>query len=276
MNLPRVEPDTSGVASSRLEGLGRHLHLAEPVRFHAGQILFSQGQASPAGVFWLESGRVKISLLTTTGNERTLCYFGPGVVFGEESISNAAEWPVTCQAVTEGVAHVFSWPAVTQIVRNEPDLIFGLLHALAEKLRLSLRLVEEMSFLPVKERVARTLARLVEQGVQDFEHDPGGSSGRAPMFSVDLTHQELASLVGASRVMVSNVLAELKKEGVVELGRRQLVVRDPSLLDRSSLDGVSSALGFLLPGGLPARRVLRPLHRRFTSPGNSRRQAAPG
>ena len=45
---------------------------------------------------------------------------------------------------------------------------------------------------------------------------------------------------------------------------------------RSSLYGVSSTLGFLLLGGLPARRVLRPLHRRFGSPGNSRRQAAPG
>lgn len=145
-------------------------------------------------------------------------FAGAGAVFGEESVLEEVERPVMCQATSDGVAYFFDWAAIRSVLRGDPDLALELLSAMARKLVFSVRLVEEMTFLGVKDRVARTLARLATGGT-----DLGMAT---PARAVEVTHQELASMVGASRVMVSHALAELREEGVIEQHRRKLVVRD--------------------------------------------------
>jgi len=189
------------------------LHLADPVHFRKGQVLFSQGRRTHPGFYWLKTGRVKFSLLTNEGAERVVGFAGEGAIFGEESILDGEGCAVMGQALTSGVAYLFSWSSATRLLRAEPDLAIVLLEAMARKLHLSLKLIEEMSFLGVRDRVVQTIARL---------------AGEARF--LDLSHQELAGLVGASRVMVSHVLAELREEGLIEQRRRRLVILDPERL----------------------------------------------
>lgn len=219
-----------GRPADGVPGLARYTHLADAIRFRAGQIVFDEGQRTPRGLFWLKSGRVKFSLLTNDGAERVVGYATDGAVFGEESILEGEGRPVMCQALSDGVAYLFEWPVVIEAIRADPDLAINLLEAMARKLQLSVRLVGEMSFLDVKERVVQAIARLAlgqAWSPADGCRQPQDEAGPRRL---RVTHQELASLVGASRVMVSNALAQLRREGVIEQERRHLVVRDLGLL----------------------------------------------
>lgn len=199
--------------------LARHLNIAERTQFRRGQVLFAQGQRTDRCLFWIQSGRVKFSLLTDDGLERVVAYAGDGAIFGEESIVCERGRLVMCEAVTDVVAYVFERTALVRAIHEDPDLAVELLESMATKLRMSVKLVEEMSFLGVRERVAHTVARLASG-------EETAAMSRPGPYVLRVTHQELASLVGASRVMVSNALADLVDEGLIEKRRGYLVVRD--------------------------------------------------
>jgi len=65
----RASATSATSATSALEG---YLHLADPVHFRKGQVLFSQGRRTHPGFYWLKTGRVKFSLLTQEGAERVV------------------------------------------------------------------------------------------------------------------------------------------------------------------------------------------------------------
>lgn len=205
--------------SGRSGGLQDHLDLADRVLYRKGQIIISQGQQAHKGVYWLKSGRVKFSLLTDEGSERVVGFAEDGDSFGEASILDNDGHLVMAQALTDCVIYVFDRAVVLRLMYDDPDLAVQLLRNVSRKLRLSVELLEEMSFCGVRERLAHVIARLATSG------QAGDDSGAGPP-ALRLTHQELASLIGASRVMVTNALAELRREGAIEQGRRRLVIRD--------------------------------------------------
>lgn len=212
--------------------LERHLDIAERTHFRRGQVLFTQGQRADRCLYWIQSGRVKFSLLTDDGLERVVAYAADGSIFGEEGIVGEHGRLVMCEAVTDVVAYVFERNELMKAIYEDPDLAVQLLESLASKLRFSVKLVEEMSFLGVKERVAHTVARL-------SSGDETAAAVRPGPYVLRLTHQELACLVGASRVMVSNALADLVNEGLLEKRRGYLVVRDALGLFRLEREGLA-------------------------------------
>ncbi len=190
--------------------LANALRLADRVRFRRGEVLVAQGQRRPEELWWVAAGRVKSFLLTDTGAERVLGFFGAGSVFGEETLLAGEGSAATYAGATDGVAYVLNRDALARLLCSDPGLTLTLLRALARKAHYSVKLVEEMTFLDVGQRVRQALVRLAAE--------EGGTIG--------ITQQELANLVGASRVMVTNVLAELRQAGLIEARRGRLVVRD--------------------------------------------------
>lgn len=182
-------------------------------------------------MYLIDSGRVKLSLLADDGDERVIAYAGEGAILGEDSLFDDAGYLVTAEAVTDCRVRVFEREAVAAAMRGNPEVALELLEVLAGKLRLVVKLVEEMSFLGAKERVARTIARLAASGNQPGLFRPAAPADRPK--PVPVTHEELASLAGTSRVTVSNALAEFSRKGAICRKRRRVVVRDLDLLVRA-------------------------------------------
>jgi len=226
-------------------GLTRHRHLGRLIRFLKGEVLLRQGESSRRGVFWLVSGQVKVSVVDEDGSERVIALVRRGAIFGEESVLDGRDPLGRCEAVTDGVARFFDWDTLRGVIRQDPDLAVELLQTTAQKLRQTVRLVAEMSFLGVRERVAQTIARLAawqNTASATPEHAPA----QVPPVGLRVTQQELASMVGASRVMVSRALSELTNAGVIERQRRQLIIRD--------FEGLVHPDQRVMPPGRPAGR----------------------
>ncbi len=90
-----------------------------------------------------------------------------------------------------------------------------MLTLLVRTVRRSTGHVEDLVFLDLPGRVAKCLLGLAEAAGSD---------------QVDLTQEDLAAFVGATRVSVNRVLADLEKRGAIKIGRRHLELKDRALL----------------------------------------------
>jgi CRP/FNR family transcriptional regulator, cyclic AMP receptor protein len=124
----------------------------------------------------------------------------------------------------------FAWPFLgredlERLVLDRPEVGLRMMDLLAERLAESNERMAEVAHKEVFPRLASQVLRLLEgEGVVDRE---GGQRLRTAY-----THEELGAMVGANRVAVTRALGRLQDEGMVEVRRRRIHVRDPEALRR--------------------------------------------
>jgi CRP-like cAMP-binding protein len=167
-------------------------------------------------------GRVKVSSLTMDGEERLLALRREGDLLGEMATLTGRARTATVTAIDDVVVVVIPADDFERLWRTEPvvlaALVRSLVHRVEEADRARMDLLDD-----APTRIRGLLADLAERfGARD----PDGSV----RIDLALTQEELASLAFASRGVVATVLRELREQGVMRTGRRELVVTDPEAL----------------------------------------------
>lgn len=176
----------------------------QPIRLYAkNQTVYSQEETA-VQFYYLRRGLVKIYLSSADGAEHTLRLVQPGELFGEASFFDGAPRVSSARTLEKSEIVSVNRPALLRCIALEPELAMNLMHSLASTIRLLSAQVDAMAFLRGEERVRRLLERLA------------GDDG-----AVSLTHEEIASLAGLTRVSVSRILKKLEDEGMLrrEYGR---------------------------------------------------------
>jgi CRP/FNR family cyclic AMP-dependent transcriptional regulator len=187
--------------SSGLFGKARHVKLA------ADQILFNAGDAGD-GCYRVESGLLKVSIVSPEGGERILAILGPGAVVGELAMLDGAPRSTGVCAVREAELSFVSRTAFEAFAKEHPDLYRQVMLLLARRLRETNEVVAASSFLSVKGRVARSLLDLAEA----FGEDIGG--GRV-LIRQKLSQSDVAAMAGIARENVSRILNEWMRAKVL-------------------------------------------------------------
>lgn len=198
---------------ARLERFLQRRHAA------AGEILFSQEDA-PAGIWFVESGTVRLYTSDADGREQTLQIVPPGSSFNEVPFFDGGPEPATAVAVEDADLLVLPGERRDSALREVPELAIAAAGSFAFRLRQAIALVEDLSFRQVGGRVARVLL----QAVAPHPGVGAGSGGRL------LTQREIAEMVGSSREVVARTLRQLEREGLIRMERGRIV-----LLDREGL-----------------------------------------
>ncbi len=176
----------------------------QPIRLYAkNQTVYSQEETA-VQFYYLRRGSVKIYLSSPDGAEHTLRLVQPGELFGEASFFDGAPRVSSARTLEKSEIVSVNRPALLRCIALEPELAMKLMHSLASTIRLLSAQVDAMAFLRGEERVWRLLRRLA------------GEDGE-----VSLTHEEIASLTGLTRVSASRILKKLADEGKLrrEYGR---------------------------------------------------------
>lgn len=174
--------------------------------FQKGDFLFMEGEPASA-VFLVTAGRVKLFKVSGDGKEVVLGYLTPHDVFGEEVLFADSVRTFSAQAVEPARICACLKSDFENLVAQESDISRKLIETLGKKVRQMTEQLAEAALYDTQTRVARTLARLAREYGETTEY------GRRLSFR--LTREELGALVGASRVMVTNVLKSLASSGVV-------------------------------------------------------------
>ncbi len=182
--------------------------------FHAG---------NPAAYLHvIDEGQIKLTLPTLGGKERILAVCGPGDLIGEVALKSAGRYHEDAVALTEVVTCPMNREQFLQITQKSATFALAFAEILADHLSHCRNLLSE-SFDPVKLRVVKALLKQVQHFGKPLD-EPDWY-----MLETELTHEDIASIVAATRIAVSHVFAELREEGLVEGSRGHYRLHVPAL-----------------------------------------------
>ena len=176
-------------------------------RYKKGDVVFYAGDPA-SDLHVIEEGQIKLVTPTATGGERILAILGSNDFFGEAFLSVNAHYRVDAIALTDAATCPVSRDQFTTISHSAPTFALTFAEILAQHL-FDCRDQLSSSYAPVKSRVVRVLLDQAER----FGSPVGDGWVK---LSTELKHEELASMITATRVSVSMAIAELRDEGLLE------------------------------------------------------------
>ena len=199
------------------------IHDLETVRFPRGTTIFDEGEPGDR-LYIITEGKVKLARHAADGRENLLTIMGPSDMFGELSIFDPNPRTSSAICVTEVSAATMNSEKLHQWINDHPAISEQLLRVLARRLRRTNNSLADLIFTDVPGRVAKALLQLANRfGVQD--------NGNWRVHH-DLTQEEIAQLVGASRETVNKALAEFAHRGWIRLEGKTVVICDSERLAR--------------------------------------------
>lgn len=192
---------------------GRHPRLYQP-----GQVIYLQD--SPADEFYyLAHGTARSYISSQAGGERSLTMHQAGDLMGEASFFDECPRVSSGVAVTECEVVSIDRNTLDEIFQKHPDLALPMLQYLARTVRMLSQHVDEVTFLPASQRLARHLLTHTKENVPFL-----------------CTHEELGFSIGVSRVTVSRLLSEFTQKGILQTGYRSITIIDRDALQKESDD----------------------------------------
>ena len=193
------------------------------VKLRRGEVLFHEGDSGDK-LYIVTEGKVKLGRTSSDGRENLLAIQGPGQMFGELSLFDPGPRSATVTAVTDAVFSSLSHEDLLRWLDGRPAVARGLLAQLAGRLRRANDVVADLVFSDVPGRVAKALLDLADRF--------GRTADDGVHVHHDLTQEELAQLVGASRETVNKALADFASRGWLRLEPRSVVIMDLERLSR--------------------------------------------
>ena len=185
----------------------------------------TEAHASPnSALFIVVEGKVKLGRTSADGRENLIAVLGPGQMFGELSLFDPGPRSATVTAVTDASIMSLTHDELLRWLDGRPAVARGLLLQLASRLRKVSDVVADLVFSDVPGRVAKALLDLASRF--------GRTADDGVHVHHDLTQEELAQLVGASRETVNKALADFASRGWVRLEPRSVVLLDVDRLQR--------------------------------------------
>ena len=192
-------------------------------RIGRGDVLFHEGDSGDR-LYVVTDGKIKLGRTSADGRENLLAILGPGQMFGELSLFDPGPRSATATAVTPCTLMSLGHDELLRWLEDQPSVARALLHQLAARLRKTSDVVADLVFSDVPGRVAKALL--------DLSRRFGRTADDGIHVHHDLTQEELAQLVGASRETVNKALADFASRGWLRLEARSVVILDVERLRR--------------------------------------------
>ena len=188
-----------------------------------GTVVFHEGEPGDS-LYIVLAGKIKLGRRTADGRENLVAVMGPSDQFGELSLFDPGPRTSTAVAVTDARLARMSKQALRTWITQRPQIAEQLLRVVARRLRRTNAMLGDLIFTDVPGRVAKALLQLARQF--------GSQEGNTTRVTHDLTQEELAQLVGASRETVNKALADFASRGWLRLEPRSVVIMDVERMAR--------------------------------------------
>jgi CRP/FNR family transcriptional regulator, cyclic AMP receptor protein len=176
-----------------------------------GRVFYEPEDVSQV-LFLIREGRVQIYRISPEGKKLVIATLGPGALFGEMALLGQQMQNAFAEALDDCQIFVMNRADLERLILNKPSVGRRVLETTGRRLRDAERRLEDMAFKGIPARLASLLLRLAdEQGSDEV---------------VGLTHQDLAETVGTYRETATQVLNDMKGDGLIEIGRKRIKILD--------------------------------------------------
>jgi CRP/FNR family transcriptional regulator, cyclic AMP receptor protein len=200
--------------------LGKILEGKHVMSVRKGKKIFSQGDRAEA-IYFVETGRVKVSVVSSAGKEAVLAMLGPRQFFGEGALVGQSLRVSTATAVEPATLFQVEKRAMLRALHDEAELSEKFMaFLLARNIDLEADLCDQL-FNHSEKRLARILLKLSRLRVHDAVPDAAIPT---------LSHETLAEMVGTTRSRITHFMNKFRKMGLIEYNGH-LIVRTELLTD---------------------------------------------
>jgi CRP/FNR family cyclic AMP-dependent transcriptional regulator len=198
--------DSSGVAKTIVE-------------YGRGETIFTQGDAS-LDVLYIQTGGVKLSVLSKTGRQAVVAMLGPGDFFGEGCLAGQPLRMGSATAITPSAILLVGKEKMVRLLHKQHAMSDRFIsHMLSRNIRIEEDLIDQL-FNSSEKRLARTLLLLARYGTED----------KPTRLVPKISQETLAEMVGTTRSRVNFFLNKFKKMGFIEYNGENPLKINSSLL----------------------------------------------
>jgi CRP/FNR family cyclic AMP-dependent transcriptional regulator len=174
-------------------------------KYSKDQVIFSQGDTGDA-VFYVQKGKVKITVVSEQGKEAVVAILGPDDFFGEGCLAGQLQRISTVTAMTESVIARLEKEAIVRLIHEKPAFSeMFIAHLLGRTIRVEADLVDQL-FNSSEKRLARMLLLLANFG-QDSKPEP---------IIAKISQETLAEMIGTTRSRVSAFMNKFRELGFID------------------------------------------------------------
>ncbi|MBI1315528.1 helix-turn-helix domain-containing protein [bacterium] len=189
-------------------------------------IYFSEDPANT--LYLIANGKVKLLSYTESGEEAVRHILGRGELFGERALLGESTRDEIAESMVEGtVICPVRIDEVHELMKDNAEFSFKVFRFIGLKLSKLERRVEALVFKDVRQRLVEFIGELAEERGEQQAGDL--------VVDLNLTHKDIASLIGTSRQTVTSMLNELRKEGLLDFDRKRIRIPDLKALHQSAL-----------------------------------------
>ena len=190
--------------------LNKIVHLAKERHFHRGEILFMEGDDREA-VFFLQRALIKVFKVDDEGREHIVNVLGSGQMFPHVGFFRDDPYPGTAQSLGESDLLYIKRVHFDALLMDHPEIMRKVMRVMGEQILILQTKLQELATTDTRQRVYAFIRHACE------EH--GQSSEKGIHVKLQMTHEEIAHMIGMTRESVNRVWNELRREGVI-LGNR--------------------------------------------------------
>jgi CRP/FNR family transcriptional regulator len=205
--------------------LRRLAQVSEMHEYPRGQVILSPAH-DPDRIYFVKTGRVKMSAYSADGKEQILALLDPGDLFGELAHTEPPG-AVRVEAFSHSIVCTLHRASFEDVIKKTPEVALQVIRVLARRLRGAEKEIEDLALRDVPGRVASLLLRMGEEYGE--RHD------RGIRLAFRLTHQNLAHMVGSTRETVTTIMSRFRDDGLIAVDHRTVII-----LDRERLSAVAS------------------------------------
>lgn len=172
--------------------------------------------ANAEALYCVKKGRIQISRVDIDGAKQVVATLEPGALFGKMAPLGQHMNQLSAEALDDSVVIVINRANLERLFKTYPDVGLHIMELLGKRLIEAEARLEDIAFKSIPSRLASLLLRLM----------PNGKN-----LVIGYTHQELADMIGTYRETTTQTLNNFKEQGMVQIGRKRIEVRNRSALE---------------------------------------------
>jgi CRP/FNR family transcriptional regulator, cyclic AMP receptor protein len=187
--------------------------------YPSGAVLFVEGQ-TPRGVYMLCKGRVKLTMNSSDGRTIIVRICGPGEILGLHGALSGEPYELTAEALQPCQVNFIRREDFLKLLREHVDASSAALHQISNGYR---EVCQEVRYLGLSRSASEKVAQFLLESSANAQETTQGKR-----FSLGLTHEEIAQIVGISRETVTRTMTEFKNKMLIATKGSVVVIRNES------------------------------------------------
>jgi CRP-like cAMP-binding protein len=167
-------------------------------------------------IYFLKTGRVKITKYLSDGSEKIIAIINPGEIFGEMAYLDEGQRTDYAVTVEQSMVCAINKKDLASFIEKNPELNLKLTKIIGLKLRSFSERIEDLIFKDADQRIASFILRYSEKN--------GKKVGDQIFVKPFLKHQNIGELTACSRQTVNYFLTNLRNKGIIDFDRSKLII----------------------------------------------------